>query len=85
MLIGNIGIRDGGLIIRDIDDSEIAMPITDALTLLDWLQQHKPELEAEQAKLDDIASNLSAKSVAKSYEEIETEIQEIQEKIERQD
>ncbi len=51
MLIGQVFIRDGSLILRDVDGSEQSMPIGDALDLLAWLQEHKPELERQAAEV----------------------------------
>ena len=46
MLIDRTYIRGKSLILLDENGSEASMPLQDALVLLDWLQEHKDEIEA---------------------------------------
>ena len=46
MLIERSYIRGKNLILLDENGSEASMPLQDALVLLDWLQEHKDEIEA---------------------------------------
>jgi hypothetical protein len=46
MLIDRTYIRGKSLILLDENGTEASMPLQDALVLLDWLQEHKDEIEA---------------------------------------
>lgn len=55
MLLGDIYIKNESIILQDVDSSEVALTITDALDLAMWIVGHLDELEplvqAEQAEV----------------------------------
>ena len=51
MLLGTIFLRHGRVILRDVDGSEVALSIEDALTFRKWLYMHSPELTEAQLRM----------------------------------
>jgi hypothetical protein len=52
MLIGQVFIRRGVLVLRDVDGSEQTMPLDDALDLLKWLTEHQGEMKGRVARAE---------------------------------
>jgi len=54
MLIRQIYIQSdtGSLVLRDVDGTEQSIPLQDALSLLDWLESHKDEIERALAEYE---------------------------------
>ncbi len=51
MAIRRISLRRKSIVLHDIDGSQVLLSLQGALELLDWLQQHKGEIETRLGKV----------------------------------
>jgi hypothetical protein len=58
MLIGRIYFNDVSLVLRDVDGSEVTMPLYDAMDLAAWLIDHSGELAERIAKAEELSERI---------------------------